>query len=111
MAPPISNRTPVAWVDSWQSAQPLLCACRGPTAVARPRGGPGKYAGVMGTDTDGAAAAAAAAEETKRKFREALERKSQKTTQRAEAHLEGGSAIHGVHGASDNKREFRRKSG
>lgn len=49
-------------------------------------------------------------EETKRKFREALERKKQNAQNRP-AHLDGDSAIHGTHGAVGNKREFRRKSG
>ncbi len=49
-------------------------------------------------------------EETKRKFREALERKKQNAQNRP-AHLEGESAIHGTHGVAGGKREFRRKSG
>jgi membrane-associated protein len=49
-------------------------------------------------------------EETKRKFREALERKKTSAQDRP-GHLDGGSAIHGTHGAAGNKREFRRKSG
>lgn len=49
-------------------------------------------------------------EETKRKFREALDRKKQNSQNRP-GHLEGGSAISGTHGAAGNKREFRRKSG
>jgi hypothetical protein len=51
-----------------------------------------------------------ASEETKRKFREALERKKQNTQNRP-GQLDGESAIHGTHGAAGNKREFRRKSG
>jgi hypothetical protein len=51
-----------------------------------------------------------ASEETKRKFREALERKKQNTQNRP-GQLSGESAIHGTHGAAGNKREFRRKSG
>jgi Family of unknown function (DUF5302) len=50
-------------------------------------------------------------DETKRKFREALERKQQ-------AHNEGqgeggreGSKIHGAHGPAASRRSFRRKSG
>ncbi|MRG61363.1 hypothetical protein GE115_16015 [Agromyces sp. CFH 90414] len=51
-------------------------------------------------------------DETKRKFREALERKKQVTKQReGEAHLDGGSGAKGAHGPVDHKREFRRKSG
>lgn len=50
------------------------------------------------------------AEETKRKFREALERK--KNNQQARAgHLDGDSAVHETSGRADHKREFRRKSG
>ena len=49
-------------------------------------------------------------EESKRKFREALERKKQNAQNRP-AHLDGESAIHGTHGAAGGKREFRRKSG
>ncbi len=51
-----------------------------------------------------------AAEETKRKFREALERKKQNQRSRP-GQLDGDSAVHGVHGKADQKREFRRKSG
>lgn len=49
-------------------------------------------------------------EDTKRKFREALERKKQG----AQSHpggVEGDSAIHGKHEKAGGKREFRRKSG
>ncbi|THG28697.1 DUF5302 domain-containing protein [Naasia lichenicola] len=63
----------------------------------------------MSTETEGAAAEAA--EETKRKFREALDRKNANAAKRGEAHLDGESAIHSTHGPSDHKREFRRKSG
>lgn len=53
----------------------------------------------------------AASDETKRKFREALEKKKQQASQRGEAHLDGESNIHGTHGKIETKREFRRKSG
>lgn len=56
------------------------------------------------------AAETSASEETKRKFREALERKKQNVQNRP-GQLDGESAIHGTHGAAGNKREFRRKSG
>lgn len=49
-------------------------------------------------------------DETKRKFREALERKKQG----GQAHpggVDGESAIHGRHEKAGGKREFRRKSG
>ena len=49
-------------------------------------------------------------EESKRKFREALERKKQNVQNRP-GQLDGDSGIHGTHGAAGNKREFRRKSG
>jgi uncharacterized protein DUF5302 len=51
-------------------------------------------------------------EETKRKFREALDRKNKASKEReGESHLEGGSGAQGAHGPVDHKREFRRKSG
>ncbi len=53
--------------------------------------------------------AGAASEETKRRFREALEKKNAQQ-RKGEAHLDGGSAVHGTHGAM-TRREFRRKSG
>lgn len=49
-------------------------------------------------------------EESKRKFREALEKKKQNAQNRP-AHLDGESAVHGTHGVAGGKREFRRKSG
>jgi hypothetical protein len=52
----------------------------------------------------------AASEETKRKFREALERKKQQAHDRP-AHLDGESSVHEAHGRAERKREFRRKSG
>ncbi len=51
-------------------------------------------------------------EETKRKFREALERKNAASKQReGEAHLDGGGGAQHTNGPADHKREFRRKSG
>jgi hypothetical protein len=55
-------------------------------------------------------AAESASDETKRKFREALERKKQGTQARSD-HLQGGSSVNGVQQRADHKREFRRKSG
>lgn len=52
----------------------------------------------------------AASEETKRKFREALERKRNGHTNPT-GHTGGESAVRGVHAKADLKREFRRKSG
>lgn len=50
-------------------------------------------------------------EESKRKFREALDKKK-KTAQSGPAHLDGDSAVHGTQGRASGKREFmRRKSG
>ncbi|MFC9514484.1 DUF5302 domain-containing protein [Nocardiaceae bacterium NPDC056970] len=48
--------------------------------------------------------------ETKRKFREALDRKNHRQTS-ATAHLDGRSKVHDAHSSADHKREFRRKSG
>jgi len=51
-------------------------------------------------------------EETKRKFREALERKNNAAKAReGESHLDGTSGARHTHGPADHKREFRRKSG
>ncbi len=52
----------------------------------------------------------AASEETKRKFREALERKKQQSHDRP-AHLDAESSVHEAQGRAGGKREFRRKSG
>ncbi|MCE9515616.1 MAG: DUF5302 domain-containing protein [Mycobacterium sp.] len=49
-------------------------------------------------------------EETKRKFREALERKKAKSGTGAE-HRDGGAKQARSHGPLENRREFRRKSG
>ncbi|MGL4306306.1 MAG: DUF5302 domain-containing protein [Mycobacteriaceae bacterium] len=49
-------------------------------------------------------------EEVKRKFREALDRKKQKT-QTAESRRSEQAKVGQVHGIADHKREFRRKSG
>ena len=54
----------------------------------------------------------AGAEETKRKFREALEAKKQKNSHGIGGGSGGdGSAVHGAHAKAGSKREFRRKSG
>jgi hypothetical protein len=51
-------------------------------------------------------------DETKQKFREALERKNKASKQReGESHLDGSGAARNTHGPADHKREFRRKSG
>jgi len=49
-------------------------------------------------------------DETKRKFREALERKTAKSSGGSE-HRDGGGEQSRAHGAAGNRREFRRKSG
>ena len=49
-------------------------------------------------------------DETKKKFREALEKKNQKHRD-GEQHLDGQSSIHGAHGKADTSQVFRRKSG
>jgi len=50
------------------------------------------------------------ADETKRKFREALERKQAKAAGGA-AHADGGNKQSHAHGPLGGKRSFRRKSG
>jgi hypothetical protein len=49
-------------------------------------------------------------DETKRKFREALERKTAKSSGGSE-HRDGGGKQSRAQGAAANRREFRRKSG
>ncbi len=50
-------------------------------------------------------------DDSKRKFREALERKNAQATAGA-SHADGGRKQSRAHGAADNsRREFRRKSG
>jgi hypothetical protein len=49
-------------------------------------------------------------DETKRKFREALERKKARSTG-GSAHKDGGAKQSHTHGPVENRREFRRKSG
>ncbi len=51
----------------------------------------------------------AVSDETKRKFREGLERKKSMGDNRVAA-PGTESAIHGAHGKAGNKRQFRRKS-
>ncbi|PYI37380.1 hypothetical protein CVS30_15835 [Arthrobacter psychrolactophilus] len=54
-------------------------------------------------------ATASASEETKEKFRQALENK--KNQQHGSVAAAGGAKISASHGAASQKREFRRKSG
>lgn len=49
-------------------------------------------------------------DDTKKKFREALERKNAKSAG-GSAHKDGGSKQPKAHGPVENRREFRRKSG
>jgi Family of unknown function (DUF5302) len=49
-------------------------------------------------------------DETKRKFREALDRKLAKSSGGSD-HKDGGGKQPRVHGPVENRREFRRKSG
>ncbi|MEB3981282.1 DUF5302 domain-containing protein [Mycobacterium sp. 663a-19] len=49
-------------------------------------------------------------DETKRKFREALDRKKAKSSGGSD-HKNGGDKQPRVHGPAENRREFRRKSG
>ncbi len=49
-------------------------------------------------------------DETKKKFREALERKNAKSAL-ASDHKDGGAKQPKAHGPVENRREFRRKSG
>jgi len=49
-------------------------------------------------------------DETKRKFREALERKKAKSASGAE-HRDGSGKLSRARGPVENRREFRRKSG
>jgi hypothetical protein len=78
----------------------------GPKSEAGPKSGtgPGGKAGPGG--------GASAEDETRRKFREALERKRAKEAGpgRARGGQDTGK-IHGAHGPAGQKRSFRRKSG
>ena len=63
-------------------------------------------------DAQEKAAAPPDLDETKRKFREALDRKNKASKQReGESHLDGTSGANHTQGPADHKREFRRKSG
>jgi hypothetical protein len=60
------------------------------------------------TDTP---AEAADGDDQRRKFREALDRKSGRSDDPAAAEGRGTSKIHGAHGPAKSQRTFRRKSG
>ncbi|CAN5365024.1 DUF5302 domain-containing protein [soil metagenome] len=61
--------------------------------------------------SDVSSEAATPEDDTKRKFREALERKKTKAASSGAEHRDGGSKQAKQHGAAENRREFRRKSG
>ncbi|KQQ95621.1 DUF5302 domain-containing protein [Leifsonia sp. YIM 134122] len=67
----------------------------------------------MSTEDDSTAQGApSASDETKRKFREALDKKNDQAKKASgEAHLDGHSAVTHTHGNADTRQEFRRKSG
>jgi hypothetical protein len=99
---------------------PAQTAKTGPAATesaatqgeAVPETGPEATAGPQ--DTTGAAtgeAAPADLDETKRKFREALERKQQVHNDGQGKGGRDGSKISGAHGPAASRRNFRRKSG
>ncbi|ORI18287.1 hypothetical protein BJI47_20400 [Rhodococcus sp. 1168] len=48
-------------------------------------------------------------EDTKKKFREALEKKNHKSATAVE-HKDGGPKVNNAHGPADHQRMFRRKS-
>lgn len=58
----------------------------------------------------GAAGSPASDDDTKRKFREALDRKMAKSSSGSD-HKDGAGKQSRAHGAAGNRREFRRKSG
>ena len=50
-------------------------------------------------------------DDPKEKFRQALEKKKNKSGYGSESNVSSGSAAHGTSGKAGGKREFRRKSG
>lgn len=62
------------------------------------------------TESNGEATGAAAPDDTRQKFREALERKKANAGGGA-AHKDGGHKQPRAHGPQESRREFRRKSG
>ena len=59
---------------------------------------------------ENSAEGSASSDETKRKFREALDRKNGKARANAD-HKDGGAKPANAHGKAGSHREFRRKSG
>jgi uncharacterized protein DUF5302 len=66
-----------------------------------------RYAAVMAVSNSGSDSASE--DGTKRKFREALDRKKQKSSSGSD-HKDGGAKQPRAHGPVENRREFRRKS-
>lgn len=101
---PTSAAPPMAVTLSLRRMPPF---CRAPVHEPdNPRIRRHAYAGGMSSDEK----PDAASEETKRKFREALERKKQQQHDRP-GHLDAEGAVHGSQNKAGGKREFRRKSG
>jgi hypothetical protein len=67
-----------------------------------------RYAAVMGVSNSGSDSSSGDA--TKRKFREALDRKKAKSSGGSD-HKDGGAKQPRAHGPAETRREFRRKSG
>jgi hypothetical protein len=70
-----------------------------------------ELAGTAPEPAPGEEAAQPALDETKRKFREALERKQQAHSEGQGSSGRDGSKISGAHGPAASRRSFRRKSG
>jgi hypothetical protein len=68
---------------------------------------PARYAAVMAVSNSGSNSASE--DGTKRKFREALDRKKAKSSSGSD-HKDGGVKQPRAHGPVENRREFRRKS-
>ena len=66
--------------------------------------------GSNSSESSGAAGSPGSDDDTKRKFREALDRKTAKSSNGSD-HRDGAGKQSRAHGAAGNRREFRRKSG
>ena len=62
------------------------------------------------SESSGDAGSHGSDDDTKRKFREALDRKKAKSSSGSD-HTDGAAKQSRAHGAAGNRREFRRKSG
>lgn len=90
------------------AAEPTDAAGAGPGQAGTAEASPGQ----SGTGQSGTGDAAETdLEETKRKFREALERKHQSHTDGQGKGSRDGGKISGAHGPAASRRNFRRKSG